>query len=126
LVKGKLDLQHSEVAREAWRSMKNEAVALSFGYMTVNSRKRGDTTELIELDLYEISITPTPANPHTRILEMKSTVLAKQEQRELRELRRRSDDIALQAALGWEPPPKPTTHRPAPRPCASYADKAAN
>jgi HK97 family phage prohead protease len=101
-VKGKLDLDHSEVARQTWRSMKDNRVALSFGYLTVKSRKRGEVTDLLELDLFEISIVPSPANPQTRILEMKSAALAH------RDLRRRSDEIGLEAALGWEPPPEVT------------------
>jgi hypothetical protein len=45
-----------------------------------------------------------------------------------RRLRRRSEDIALQAALGFQPPPK---YEPAPEDesvptSASYADAAAN
>jgi HK97 family phage prohead protease len=95
-VKGKLDLDDSEVAREAWRSMKDNRVALSFGYMTVKSQSRDGINELLELDLYEISIAPHPANPHTRILEMKTMAV------EQRSLRRRCDEVALEAALGWE------------------------
>jgi uncharacterized protein len=71
-VEGKLDLDHSEVAREAWRSMKDNRVGLSFGYMTVKSQRRDGIKDLLELDLFEISIAQHPANPHTRILEMKS------------------------------------------------------
>jgi len=72
-VSGKLDIDTSETAREAWRSMKNNAMSLSFGYLTVKHRKRSDgINELHELDLFEISIVPAPANPDTRILEMKS------------------------------------------------------
>jgi hypothetical protein len=74
-------------------------VALSFGYMTVKSQSRDGINELLELDLFEISIAPHPANPHTRILEMKSMAV------EQRSLRRRCDEVALEAALGWEPIP---------------------
>jgi HK97 family phage prohead protease len=73
-VEGKLDLEGSEVAREAWRSMKNDAVSLSFGYATLQTRKRGDVTDLLELDLFEVSIVPHPANPDTRVLSMKAAV----------------------------------------------------
>jgi HK97 family phage prohead protease len=68
-VEGKLDLEDSEVARDAWRSMKDNRVGLSFGYLTVKSRRRGGINDLLELDLYEISIAPGPINPQTRILE---------------------------------------------------------
>jgi uncharacterized protein len=124
-VEGKLDLQDSEVAREAWRSMKNDAVSLSFGYVTLKTRKRGGVNDLLELDLFEVSIVPHPANPDTRVLSMKAAVAERripsdaelrQQARALgieppltrRQLRHRSDEIALEAALGWEPPPKVT------------------
>jgi Escherichia/Staphylococcus phage prohead protease len=73
-VRGKLDLDDSAVAREAWRSMKANAISVSFGYTAPGSRKRRDgIRELTEIDLFEVSLTPQPANPDTRILEMKST-----------------------------------------------------
>jgi HK97 family phage prohead protease len=72
-VSGKLDIDTSDTAREAWRSMKNNAMSLSFGYVTVKQQKRSDgINELHELDLFEISIVPAPANSDTRVLEMKS------------------------------------------------------
>lgn len=72
-VKGQLDLEDSETAREVWRSMRNDAIALSFGYMTKSSRKGSDGARVLtELDLYEISLVAHPANDQTRILSMKS------------------------------------------------------
>jgi uncharacterized protein len=135
-VEGKLDLQDSEVAREAWRSMKNDAVSLSFGYVTLKARNRGGINDLLELDLFEVSIVPHPANPDTRGLSMKAAVAERrvptdadlrQQAKTLglepppkrepapadesvpteRELRRRSRQLELEAALGWEPLPKP-------------------
>lgn len=77
MVSGTLDLKHSAVAREAWRSIKNNAVALSFGYMTTRSRKRKDgVNELLELDLFEISVVPAPANPDTKFLSFKGAETA--------------------------------------------------
>jgi HK97 family phage prohead protease len=96
-VEGKLDLDDSEVAREAWRSMKDNRVGLSFGYMTVKSQRRDGINDLLELDLFEISIAPGPINPQTRILEMKSAPAAAQESRGLR---RRCDELAMEVALG--------------------------
>ena len=62
----------AEAAREAWRSMKNNAVSLSFGYMISKSRDREDgIRELLGVDLFEISIVPHPANEDTRFLELK-------------------------------------------------------
>jgi HK97 family phage prohead protease len=122
-VEGTLDVKDSEVAREAWRSMKNDAVSLSFGYVALKTRRRGGINDLLELDLFEVSIVPHPANPDTRVLSMKAAVAERRVPSDAalraqatalgiepplsrRQLRRRSDDIALQAALGFEPPPK--------------------
>lgn len=72
-VVGRLDIESSDVAKEAWRSVKNNAVALSFGYLATKQRKRRDgVNELLEIDLYEISIVPAPANPDTKFLSYKS------------------------------------------------------
>ena len=82
--------------------MKDNRVGLSFGYMAVKSQRRDGINDLLELDLYEISIAPGPINPHTRILEMKSAAISAREQADLR---LRCDKVALEAALGWEPIP---------------------
>jgi HK97 family phage prohead protease len=72
-VRGKLELDTSTVAREAWRSMKANALSLSFGYTAPGSRLRKDgVRELTEIDLFEISVVPSPANPDTRFIELKS------------------------------------------------------
>jgi phage head maturation protease len=72
-VTGKLDIDSSDTAREAWRSMKNNSMSLSFGYVTTKARKRSDgVNELVELDLFEISIVPAPANRDTRVVSMKN------------------------------------------------------
>jgi HK97 family phage prohead protease len=72
-VSGRLDLNDSDTAREAWRSMRNNAMSLSFGYVTTKSHKRSDGVQVLEeLDLFEISIVPAPAQPDTRIVRMKS------------------------------------------------------
>ena len=102
-VKGKLDLDDSEVAREAWRSMQDNRVALSFGYIAVKSRSAERITDLLELDLFEISIVPSPANPQTRILEMKSAAISEREPP-----RAPSDKIALEGSVGLGAHPDPT------------------
>lgn len=72
-VKGMLDLEENSTAREAWRLMKKNAVALSFGYLVLSDAKDSDgVRELKDLDLFEITITPAPANPDTRFIDMKS------------------------------------------------------
>ena len=46
---------------------------LSIPYMVTRSRKLADgVRELIELDLFEISIVPAPANEDTRLLSLKA------------------------------------------------------
>jgi HK97 family phage prohead protease len=73
VVKGELDLDNSERARQAWRAMKTGSMALSFGYLTQRERQAADgANELLTLDLFEISLTPGPSNPATRVLDMKS------------------------------------------------------
>lgn len=73
-VEGQLDLDDSETARQAWRVMKSNSVGLSFGFLEVAAHERSDgVRELRELDLFEVSIVPAPANPDTRIVSMKST-----------------------------------------------------
>jgi HK97 family phage prohead protease len=73
IVEGQLDLDGSERAREVWRSMKNGVMSLSFGYAVTDSVKRGDgVQELREIDLYEVSIVPAPANFDTRIVQTKA------------------------------------------------------
>jgi hypothetical protein len=73
-VRGKLDLNNSDVARDVWKLVKSNVVSLSFGYLATDTFKRADgIQELRELDLFEISLTPAPANPDPRILSFKST-----------------------------------------------------
>ena len=71
-VRGQLDLEGSEVARQAWRLMKANSVGLSFGFLTTASHTDGEVRVLDEIDLFEISITPAPANADTRILSTKT------------------------------------------------------
>ncbi len=74
-VEGQLDLEDSETAREAWRSVKNNSIGLSFGYLAVEERPGGGrVTELGELDLLEVSLTSVPMNASARILTAKAAV----------------------------------------------------
>ena len=71
-VSGRLHLEESARAREIWGSVKSGAISLSFGYLIKRSRKRNDgTRESLSLDLFEVSLTPSPANGDTRILSTK-------------------------------------------------------
>jgi HK97 family phage prohead protease len=99
-VEGALDLEGSEKAREAWRLMKSGTMALSFGYLTPRERKAaGGINELLELDLFEITVAPHPVNPDTRFLSLKSA----EEQRE------EADRVAREAEEAQIPevPPAP-------------------
>ena len=79
-VKGQLDLEESEMAREAWRSMKANRVGWSFGYLVSGEHTRSDGVRVLtELDLFEISITPAPVNAGTRTLSLKSASRAQSE-----------------------------------------------
>ena len=72
-VEGQLDLEDSELAREAWRSLKRNRIGLSFGFLTTDSGDREDgVRELRVIDLFEITLTGTPANSDTRVLSAKS------------------------------------------------------
>jgi HK97 family phage prohead protease len=71
--RGKLDLDRSGQAGEVWPLVKANVMSLSFGYLATDTFKREDgVQELREIDLFEISIVPAPANPDTRILSYKS------------------------------------------------------
>ena len=76
-VRGKLDIAKSDNARDVWELVKNEVVSLSFGYLATDKATRNDVVqELRELDLFEISLVPAPANADTRILSYKSAATA--------------------------------------------------
>lgn len=72
-VEGQLDIEDSELAREAWRSVKRGRISLSFGYLTETEREGPDgVKELTRLDLMEVTLTSVPANPDARVLSAKS------------------------------------------------------
>jgi HK97 family phage prohead protease len=72
-VEGTLDILDSDVARQAWRSVKRNRIGLSFGFVVTSHRDlRGGVKELTGVDVFEVSLTPSPANSDTRILETKS------------------------------------------------------
>jgi uncharacterized protein len=104
VVRGQLDLEDSEVARQAWRSMKNNSIGLSFGFLTVDSHDDDGVRVLDEVDLFEITLTPSPANADTRITEMKSVPDAVPS---LDELKSRFDRATKDIDL--RPPPKVVT-----------------
>lgn len=94
-VSGKIDLEGSSKGREAWRSIKAGAMSLSFGYMVVSDRSAKDATELLELDLFEVSVVPGPANADTRFLTLKSVpeMTPAEIRGEVAELRKRIEEL---------------------------------
>lgn len=100
-VSGKLDLQGSSVAKEAWRLMKADSVSLSFGYMVTDSAEAKDgVLELKTIDLFEVSVTPAPMNPDTRFLALKSvTAMSPAEiHAEIQTIRERLDELSKSLA----------------------------
>jgi HK97 family phage prohead protease len=74
VVNGKADLE-STVGIEAWRSFKNGTVGFSFGYLIPDggsTKRRGGGRSITELDVFEITATPTPMNNDTRVLAIKA------------------------------------------------------
>jgi uncharacterized protein len=71
-VAGKIDLD-TERGREVWRQLKANRVGFSFGYMARKTRDQPDGRGqvLADLDIFEITITPAPANNATRVLSTK-------------------------------------------------------
>lgn len=78
VVNGQVDLG-SAVGAEAWRSFKSRSVGFSFGYLILASTKRaGGGRHISELDIFEITATPTPMNNDTRVLSTKGVEDRKQ------------------------------------------------
>ena len=72
LVKGHVDFDNP-VAREAWRLIKQGTVGLSFGYLASKKSDRpAGGRDLFEIDMFEVSITPAPMHPDTKITGWKS------------------------------------------------------
>lgn len=72
-VKGKL-LKEIQKAKEVWALMKQGALdGLSIGYKTVRSKSinKGSIRQLLEIELYEISIVTFPMHPDARVQTMK-------------------------------------------------------
>ena len=66
-----MDLE-TERGREVWRLLKANSVAFSFGYLTVKSHDEDGVRVLDVLDVFEFTVTPSPANNRTRVLGLKS------------------------------------------------------
>ncbi len=73
VVAGEVDLESAR-GQEAWRSFKSRTLGFSFGYLVSKSTDRpGGGKAITELDVFEVSATPTPMNNDTRVLSTKGT-----------------------------------------------------
>jgi hypothetical protein len=72
LVKGQLVLE-TEKAKQACALMRAKALrGLSIGYDAIRTTQRGDVRQLNEVKLYEISLTPFPANERAVVTAVKN------------------------------------------------------
>jgi hypothetical protein len=81
----------TELGARVYQLVKDQALSWSIGYRVPKNgrRRRGAITELVEIDLAEISAVPTPAAEGTRTLSIKSVTTD--------ELRRESLALAAEA-----------------------------
>lgn len=75
--------QSTAKGAEAWRLAKSGTLGFSFGYLiTAGTNRKGGGRDIIGLDVFEITATPTPMNNDTRVLETKSTKALESDARE--------------------------------------------
>lgn len=68
-----LDLSGDTYGRIVYEQLKDGRLdSMSFGYQVLDYSMEKDVTELRELELYEISVVPIPANPAARVTEVKA------------------------------------------------------
>jgi HK97 family phage prohead protease len=71
-VSGRVDLD-DELGRKVWKQLKANRLGFSFGYLATKTRERRDGgRDLLEIDVFEISATPSPMNNMTRVLATKA------------------------------------------------------
>jgi uncharacterized protein len=72
LVTGQLDLTH-EPAEAVYRAMKSGRItAFSFAFAIIAEHKDGEVNVLDELDVLDITVTPSPANLNARLVSIKA------------------------------------------------------
>jgi uncharacterized protein len=108
VVAGKVDLD-TDRGRQVWRLMRANSIGFSFGFLMDDARTRSDgVREIRSVDVFEISVTPRPANDGTRVLDLKSI----DERPSYEELRRWSEELGVlprdaaafdRGALGAQP-----------------------
>jgi HK97 family phage prohead protease len=72
MVTGWID-QGTEVGKHAWRLVKSGTLGFSYGFLPLAAKNReGGGKYISELDVFEITATPIPANAQTRVVAWKS------------------------------------------------------
>jgi HK97 family phage prohead protease len=74
VINGNVDLASAQ-GGEAWRSFKSGSVGFSFGYLIPDggsTDRKGGGRSISELDVFEVTATPTPMNNDTRVLSVKA------------------------------------------------------
>jgi HK97 family phage prohead protease len=72
LAEGQLSLG-LQLGKDAYTLLKDRVIrGLSIGYQTIKDQIVGDVRQLLELKLFEVSLTPFPLNEEARITEVKN------------------------------------------------------
>jgi hypothetical protein len=73
MVSGKLDLDHGPSVA-VWKAMKSGRItAFSFAFAVLEEHRRGDKVNVLtELDVLDVTITPSPANRNARLVSVKA------------------------------------------------------
>jgi prohead serine protease len=92
--------REAERGKAAWRVIKSGTAGFSFGYLIKDSTERADGGRLLtEIDVFEVSVTITPMNGHTRGTSWKSTEEPDRAPPSLGELHRREREIELELGV---------------------------
>lgn len=115
LVKGTLDINDNDVARQVYKLMKRRSLkAFSFGYLVPDGGEHlaeGGVNELSEVDLVEIGPTLQGANPEAQLQAVKSALA--EEPRDEATLRKQADRLERDAQGEKLPPAKAAPDRAA-------------
>ena len=55
-----------------WRSVKADVISCSFGYLAHAQELEDGTRLLTKIDLFEVTLTPSPMNPQARVISYKA------------------------------------------------------
>jgi len=103
-VSGWID-QSTPVGADAWRQVKMGTLGFSFGYLVPEggaTPRKGGGNHITELDVFEVTATPTPMNNDTRVLGYKADVKSLEQelqetQAELAQTRKQLEDLQKKA-----------------------------